>query len=500
MSSGHIDLGNPVANHPLNQSLVSWWLPLPNNSGGTRLFDIGGGKHGTLTNGSSWSTAPNSFGAITLDGTNDYVSGSALYSGSMTVAVHAMGVLPTTTQDAIGDSSARIALRWYDGFNGSAPAWIVQTSTFHIQNATAAAANEIRTLIGVWDESSKRQEFFVNGKSVALNTRSGSIGTLGNLRLGIHANGTANPFRGSIYSASQHSRALSVSECWLLHEQMVSGFPNLLRRYSRKAYFLGSGSSGVSGTLTATLGALTLSSAGTVDVQGTLSKTLGAATLSSTGTVDVVGSTSQTLGNLTSSSTATVAVVGESNPTLGSLTASASATVDVSGSLDSTLGSLTSNSTGTVDISGTLSATLADATLSATGSVSVVGILATTLESATLVSDGTVSGGSGTGALVVTLADGTLTSAGTVLVSAASAVTLADASLTSTGTVLVLATSSITLSDTVLVATGVLDASVGNPVSVFGRQDRIVSVSGRSDRIVSIFGRNDRVIAVRGST
>src|SRR5690349_4775681 len=52
-----IDLGNPVADHPLNLGLVAWWLSLPNNSGGTRLFDITGhGNTGTLTAGPTWRT------------------------------------------------------------------------------------------------------------------------------------------------------------------------------------------------------------------------------------------------------------------------------------------------------------------------------------------------------------------------------------------------------------------------------------------------------------
>ena len=52
------------------------------------------------------------------------------------------------------------------------------------------------------------------------------------------------------------------------------------------------------GDLNVTLGALTLSGAGTVAVAGTLSSTLGALTLSGSGTIAVVGTLSYTLGAL----------------------------------------------------------------------------------------------------------------------------------------------------------------------------------------------------------
>src|SRR5687767_7283414 len=35
-----LDLGNPVADHPLNLGLSRWWLGLPGRSGGTLLCDL----------------------------------------------------------------------------------------------------------------------------------------------------------------------------------------------------------------------------------------------------------------------------------------------------------------------------------------------------------------------------------------------------------------------------------------------------------------------------
>ena len=83
----------------------------------------------------------------------------------------------------------------------------------------------------------------------------------------------------------------------------------------------------ITGTLSQTLGALTLSGAGAVAIDGTLSSTLGALTLSSAGEVAIDGTLSQTLGALSLSASGTVEeeaqdITGELSQTLGTLTLS----------------------------------------------------------------------------------------------------------------------------------------------------------------------------------
>lgn len=203
--------------------------------------------------------------------------------------------------------------------------------------------------------------------------------------------------------------------------------------------------SGVSGSLTKTLDALTASSTGTVDVAGTLTKTLGALTSSATGTVDVTGTASKTLGSLTSTATGTVAVSGTSAVTLGALTLSADGTVaapGLNGEATITLGALTASGAGTVGIAGTASPTLGSLTTSAAGTVAVTGTASVTLGAATSSAAGTV-GVSGT--LTATLGAVASTGAGTVSVSGTSSATLGALTSTATGTVAVTGTASNTL-------------------------------------------------------
>lgn len=175
-----------------------------------------------------------------------------------------------------------------------------------------------------------------------------------------------------------------------------------------------SAATGVSGTLSKTLGTLTGAGTGTVSVDGTLAKTLGTLAATGTGTVDVAGSLSKTLGTLTAAGAGGVAVDGAGGATLGDLTASGAGTVinaGAEGTLNQTLGSLAAAGTGTVDVSGSLSKTLDAATVIGTGTVDVAGAGAVTL-----------------GALVSA-------GAGAVAVDGAASITLGDLALAGTGSV-----------------------------------------------------------------
>jgi hypothetical protein len=70
----YVDLGKPLnRNHPLTRDLACLWLPLSNNWGSTKLYDICGLNHGNLTNGPTWINGP--YG-LSFNGTSNYVTSS----------------------------------------------------------------------------------------------------------------------------------------------------------------------------------------------------------------------------------------------------------------------------------------------------------------------------------------------------------------------------------------------------------------------------------------
>lgn len=104
-----------------------------------------------------------------------------------------------------------------------------------------------------------------------------------------------------------------------------------------------------------------------VVISGTLSQTLGAITLSATGKLDIQGTLGGTLGGITLAATGKLDIAGQAAITLGAITASATGKVDISGTLGSTLGQITLSATGALAISGQLARTLGPVTLVATG-------------------------------------------------------------------------------------------------------------------------------------
>jgi hypothetical protein len=200
-----------------------------------------------------------------------------------------------------------------------------------------------------------------------------------------------------------------------------------------------SGQVSVSGSLSSTLGAATGSAAGSVAVAGSLSSTLGTATLSASGGVQASGSLSSTLSAATLSASGTVGaaeITGNLSQTLGAATLSGSGGVQVAGSLTATLGSATLSGSGGVTVGGTLSSALGAATLSSSGAVEVSGQASVGLAAASLSASGSVGGGEITGQLSVTLASAAVSASGAVEVSGSLSVTLGSAELGGHGSTL----------------------------------------------------------------
>lgn len=153
-----------------------------------------------------------------------------------------------------------------------------------------------------------------------------------------------------------------------------------------------SGVAPITGTLTATTGAATISAAGTVQVGGTLTATLGAPTISAAGASSITTTLTATLGGANLSGAAGPAVAGTLTQTLGAATISAAGNDTVAGALTQTLGAATISAAGTVvtGTSGALTQTLAAATISSAGIVATAATLGVTLGTAAPSAGGTV--------------------------------------------------------------------------------------------------------------
>lgn len=138
-------------------------------------------------------------------------------------------------------------------------------------------------------------------------------------------------------------------------------------------YFFPAASGGaITGTLSATLANVTLSSQGALAIAGVTNATLAAVTLSSQGALAISGTASVTLGDVTLVSASALAITGTLAITLADVTASGAGAVAITGTESSTLDNVTLLATGALSIVGTMSATLDNVTLAATGELEAV--------------------------------------------------------------------------------------------------------------------------------
>ena len=148
-------------------------------------------------------------------------------------------------------------------------------------------------------------------------------------------------------------------------------------------------SASISGGLSATLGAATLSSAAALRIAADASVTLGAATLSSAAELLAAGNNgtlAATLGAATLDSSALLIVSGALSATLGAATLSASASLSLSGSVSATLEPCAGSADAEINIIGAGAGQLDAATLVASAKLDISGAAAVTLGAATLVS------------------------------------------------------------------------------------------------------------------
>lgn len=252
MVGQYIDCANPVSDHPLNRSLTNWWIPVPTNSGGSRLFDLRGGAAGTLTDGPTWMAPVSGFGAINFDGSDDHVSTTSgsvpetaawtlvascrfsSVSGAQAVAMHANSSSASSWSTALGIRSGVIDGYWYYG------------STAHATGTTSLSAGVDYHLTFTGDSTANVFKVYLNGKDDTSGSPTGGAPSAAVNQLYLAA--TTGPFAGHdfttrfggiVRSVRRHNSALSASEVFALYDQWLRGYPDTIRRFDRTLYWFG---------------------------------------------------------------------------------------------------------------------------------------------------------------------------------------------------------------------------------------------------------------------
>lgn len=142
----------------------------------------------------------------------------------------------------------------------------------------------------------------------------------------------------------------------------------------------------IGGTLSATLGDVTLAATGSgvSTINGSLSATLENVTVASTGQLRIAGTLTTTLGAVTSTASGALRIAGSTNATLGALASSATGQLRIASQLATTLGDVTASASGKLEIKGQAGLALGDVSASASAGLYIAGSLSVTFEGVTL--------------------------------------------------------------------------------------------------------------------
>jgi hypothetical protein len=247
-----IDLTRPVNwRHPLNRGLVSWWLALPQWSGGLTWHDLARRNNGVLTNGLTWQPRPGGFGSLSLDGSDDYVDvvdAPGLRLTRLTLA----GWFYPRALSGYNSLAAKSTNSWSTGwglvYNPEVSGVGFFIGPYSASGGSAWASPGVvatgawQHLAGTYDGATTR--FYVNGVETASATFAGPVSDQGtNFQLGASGSGglDANCLADDV---RLWGRSLSAAEVAAVYADSRTGYASTLNRVRRRI-----GAAGPSGGL-----------------------------------------------------------------------------------------------------------------------------------------------------------------------------------------------------------------------------------------------------------
>jgi hypothetical protein len=256
-----LNYGNPVNwDSPLTRGLVSWWLPLPQNSGGLRLMDLCNRFHGTRTASPTWrgGIGPGSYGALNfLTASSQFVNCGA--SAAMQLTTSPLTLIVrfrpsgdyTTTQTLFACSTNTSGIQWglEFGRTDNKFTFLNNSGAVHL-TSTASVSTDVDTHVvlvrggsaGAWTFA-----FYINGQTDATGSTAGNPdATSGTTAIGCYYNsgGAFAPATAVIAEAMLFNRNLTQSEAKLWFDSSRQGHPLTLNYINPLSVFASAGGGG----------------------------------------------------------------------------------------------------------------------------------------------------------------------------------------------------------------------------------------------------------------
>jgi hypothetical protein len=243
-----LDVGNLVnESHPLANKLLVWWFCVPQLMGGTRLRDLVGATHGTLTSmavsptaTSGWgrsTTRPGGWGELRFDGVGDLVS-----TGKQILPTTPTKFTLTAWAKLSSLAAAQIFVNWTLTSGLRIGLYYQSANTFlsfTVNNATNSATSDAAASTGVWyhvagvydsANATTKQVLYVNGVRQTT-TANAAAATVSGYTVVLGARADASlPLTGMLDDVRIYTRALGDKEIMALYQNSRLGCPDLLNR------------------------------------------------------------------------------------------------------------------------------------------------------------------------------------------------------------------------------------------------------------------------------
>ena len=243
-----INMADPVnRQHPLNQGRVSWWLGLPELSGGRCIYDLMQSVPGVLTNmttaATGWaaSTRPGGYASLKLDGATvgAYVDTkvTGIVGPPLTFTAWVYRTTGTGQRAILGNSSSNGIFML--AANGSFPLTYVWENTPDEYFATTGLDVPFNawSFAAVSITATAATVYLVPSGGVLqswTNTKAHTTHTIGPMYIGSDRLHNDWYWPGGIDDVSIYNRALSSTEIFELYNISKAGYPGLLNRIPQR--------------------------------------------------------------------------------------------------------------------------------------------------------------------------------------------------------------------------------------------------------------------------
>lgn len=242
---GFFDSANPVVReHPINQGLVSWLMPVRPTWGTQRMLDLMHLGTGALQGG-SWASNPYHGLAVRLDGVDDYVDCGAPTVYDVAGASSSFSIVawlrftPTVTNTAISQKGSGVNSRPWQFFWTAVAGVNMRFQQYDGANNPLADAGTTPIADGAWhlvagvrDCINSQMRVYVDGRDQTTNASNVAFTTnfddTGIVTLGDNRNGLVDFMPGDVGGHWVYRRPLDEDDNRFLFDQAQRGFPELI--------------------------------------------------------------------------------------------------------------------------------------------------------------------------------------------------------------------------------------------------------------------------------